>query len=94
MCGDSLSPNDFDPLTQMLADVVSRLGSLEKLRQWLMSQPCVISVELEDYLIKTNPPQRQFRVEFRMDDGSTTVKAIDISVAEGQELRFRSLHDL
>jgi len=94
MCERPLSANDFDLLVRSLADVVARATSLEELRQRLLSEPCVASVELEDYLIKTNPPQRQFRVEFKMDDGSTAVKAVDIYVQEGQRYRFRSLHDL
>jgi len=89
MCGDSVSHDSFDEIEGTLADAVAQVRSLEELRQWLASQRCVASVGLEDYLIKTNPPQRQFRVEFRLDDGSTAVKAIDVFVLDDHELRFR-----
>jgi hypothetical protein len=94
MCGERASDDDLSAFTSVLADAAAQAASLEELEMWLRSQPCIVSVVLDDYLIKTLPPQRQFRVELRMADGLTTVKAIDVAVPEGGALRFRSLHDL
>jgi hypothetical protein len=94
MCGERAADDDLSAFTRALADAAAQAASIEELELWLRSQPCVVSVVLDDYLIKTLPPQRQFRVELRMADGLTKVKAIDVAVPEGGGLRFRSLHEL
>jgi hypothetical protein len=93
MCGDTISAEDLAELTGTLADVVQRIGSLEELEDWLRSQHCVESVRTADYLIKTEPPQNELLVTFKMDDSSTVTKVIDIILYRDQTLGLGEVHE-
>jgi hypothetical protein len=93
MCGDTISAEDLAELTGTLADVVQRIGSLEELEDWLRSQHCVESVRTADYLIKTEPPQKELLVTFKMDDSSTVTKVIDIILDRDQTLGLGEVHE-
>jgi hypothetical protein len=93
MCAESLSTGDFDALQKTLAAVIASARSLDEIEAWLTSQQCVKSVQLENYLLKSNPPQRDFTVEFRMENGSTVKKIINIFDLGNQQFRFHKLRD-
>ncbi len=93
MCAESLSTGDFDALQKTLAAVIVSARSLDEIEAWLTSQQCVKSVQLENYLLKSNPPQRDFTVEFRMENGSTVKKIINIFDLGNQQFRFHKLRD-
>ncbi len=80
---DSLS--EFE---QYLPIVMDRMNSLEEFHRWLELQPHILSVTLEDYWIKTNPPQREFVVEFGGDRTSTVTRIIDVYVLGDGQIRF------
>ena len=94
MCSNPISTNDFDQIKETLSNVVERVSSLEEFDAWLRSQECIESVNLEDFLIKTEPPQREFVVEFKMADSSTKKKAIDIVLLGDQGFRLSEFYDL
>jgi hypothetical protein len=94
MCEHVISTGDFDKIERTLSDVIARISSLEEFEAWLKSQAYVESVRLEDYLLKTNPPQREFIVEFKTDESTIIAKAIAISVLPNQKFKFRTLRDV
>lgn len=93
MCTESLSPADFEALHKTLAAAIASAGSLEEIGAWLKSQQCVKSVQLADYLLKSNPPQRDFIVEFKMVGGSTVKKIVNIFDLGNQQFQFHKLRD-
>jgi hypothetical protein len=88
------SMKDSNEIEKNLPVIVAQVSSLEELDTWLKSQECIQSVRLENFLIKTNPPQREFIVEFKSKNGSTITKAIDIFVLGDERLRFNSVRNL
>jgi hypothetical protein len=93
MCAESLSTGDFETFQKTLAAAVDSARSLDEIEAWLKSQQGVKSVQLADYLLKSNPPQRDFIVEFRMQDGSTVKKIVNIFDLGNQQFRFHKLRD-
>jgi hypothetical protein len=64
-----------------------------KIGAWLKSQQGVKSVQLADYLSKSNPPQRDFMVELKTVGGSTVRKIVNIFDLGNQQFQFRQLRD-
>lgn len=93
MCAESLSTADFEAFQKTLAAAIAGACSLDEIEAWLKSQQGVKSVQLADYLLKSNPPQRDFIVEFRTQDGSTVKKIINIFDLGNQQFRFHKLRD-
>ena len=87
------STADFARVESALAAVISEARSLGQIESWLRTQPSVGSVRLESYLAKSHPPQRDFTVEFRAQDGSTAVKVISVFDLGDGRFRFRALRD-
>jgi hypothetical protein len=84
---------DFQDFKKKIASVVDSANSLEKIDSWLKSQQCIKSVQLADYLLKSNPPQRDFIVEFNMEDGSTVKKIVNIFDLGNHQFKFHELRD-
>ncbi|GEM_PF-638905 len=93
MWGDTISVKDLAKLTETLTDIIQRIRSLEELEGWLRSQHCVKSVRTADYLIKTMPPRKELLVAFKMDDGSTITKVIDIILYPNHTLGLAGVHE-
>jgi retron-type reverse transcriptase len=93
MCAESLSSVEFQALEKTLATTIDNARSLDEIDAWIKSQQCVKSVQLADYLLKSNPPQRDFIVEIRMQDGSTSKKVVNILDLGNQQYQFRKLRD-
>ena len=84
---------DFAVLEKTLASVIDSARSLEEIEAWLRSQQYVESVQLADYLLKSNPPQRDLIVEFSTEDGSIIRKIVNIFDLGDQRFRFHKLRD-
>jgi hypothetical protein len=84
---------DLEDFKERVAAAVASARSLDEIKAWLMSQPFVASVKLADYLLKSNPPQRDFLVEFRTADGSTIKTVVNIFDLGNQRFQFNKLRD-
>jgi hypothetical protein len=93
MCSESLFTADFEALQETLAAAIASARSLDEIGIWLKSQQCVESVQLADYLAKSNPPQRDFIVEFKTMNGSTVKKIVNIFDLGSQQFQFHNLRD-
>jgi len=93
MSKDIISEKDIAGFTELLADVVARTNSIEALEAWLTSRPYIESVKKVDYLIKTEPPQKELHVGFKTDNGSTVLKVLDIVLYPDQTFRLAGLQD-
>lgn len=90
---ESQATVDFEAFEKALAAAVDGARSLEEIEAWLTSQPAAVSVRLADYLLKSNPPQRDFVVEFRTADDSTVTKVVNVFDLGDQRFRFHKLRD-
>ena len=93
MCDESLSTVDFEALEKTLATVINSARSLDEIKVGLKSLPGAKSVQLAGYLLKSNPPQRDFIMEFRIEDGSTVKKIVNIFDLGDQRFQFHKLRD-
>jgi hypothetical protein len=93
MCPDFRSPVDFKAFLHALGEAVANARSLDEIAAWLASQPSVRSVTLEDYLMKSNPPQRDFSVELEIGNGSSVTKIVNVIDAGNGRFQFRTLRD-
>jgi len=84
---------DFEAFEKALGAAVADARSLEEIEAWLKSQPGVESVRLADYLLKSNPPQRDFDVEFKTANDATTTKIVNIFDLGNRRFRFNKLRD-
>ena len=93
MCAESLSTVDFEVLEKMLSTAIDSARSLDEIEAWLKSQQFVKSVQLADYLLKSNPPQRDFIAAFSLQDGLTLIKIVNIFDLGNGKFRFHELRD-
>ena len=89
----SFSPVDFKIFEKNTASAIDSAESLDEIEAWIRSQQGVKSVQLADYLMKSNPPQREFIVEFNMQDGSTVKKIVNIFDLGNRQFKFHELRD-
>jgi hypothetical protein len=91
---DSTPSNDaIGELAKAMAGVAGSAHSLDEIAAWLRAQPGVTSVELGDYLLKSNPPQRDFLVECAQKDGSKVRKVLNVYVLDGDKFQFNCVRD-
>jgi len=93
MYGETISAEELATLADTMSTVVLRIASLEELEGWLRSQRCVESIGTSDYLIKTEPPRKEMLVTFKMDDGSSVTKVVDITLYPDESFGLAGLHD-
>jgi hypothetical protein len=93
MCKEPLSTADFEAFEKNLPTEIDSMQSLDEIEAWLKSQKGVKSVRIANYLLKSNPPQRDFFMEFCMKDGSTINKIVNIFDLGNQQFQFRKLRD-
>lgn len=89
----SVSTVDFKDFEKKTASAVDSAGSLDEIEAWLRAQQGVKSVQLTDYLMKSNPPQREFIVEFKMQNGSQMRRIINIFDLGNRQFEFHELRD-
>jgi hypothetical protein len=87
------STADIASAETTLAAVIGEARSLGEIETWLRTQPSVVSVRLGSYLAKSQPPQRDFIVELRAQDGSKATRAIGVLDLGDGHFQFRGLHD-
>jgi hypothetical protein len=93
MSGGAPSNDDIAELERALPGVANGARSLDEIEAWIRAQPCVRSVELADYLLKSNPPQRDFIIECGTEGGATVKKILNIYVLSGRRFQFNSVRD-
>jgi hypothetical protein len=93
MCRESSFSDAFETFKNSLAAAVHRARSLDEIEAWLKSQQGVTSVQLASYLLKSNPPQRDFILVYRMEDGSTLRKVVNILDFGNEQFQFHQLRD-
>ena len=92
--GAELFPSmDIEALERELVSAIDSAGSLREIETRLRSHQFIKSVELTDYLLKSNPPQRDFIVEFAIPDSSTVTKIVNIFDLGNGHFRFHELRD-
>jgi hypothetical protein len=69
-------------------EAASRSRDIDELAAVIRSLPGVQSVEVGDYLVKTEPPMRELAIQYR-----TTQVIADITLHHDGTLTVRSLHD-
>jgi hypothetical protein len=87
------SSMDIEVRKNELAAAIDNAGSLTEIENWLRQQPYVTSVELAEYLLKSNPPQREFIVEFKMQDGSAITKVVNFFDLGDGRFQFNALRN-
>jgi hypothetical protein len=92
-CDEGLTEGDVESLKENIRQVVETVKSLDEFERWLRSQHCIVSVKVEDYLVKTEPPAKEIVVAFKMKNGITVIKVIDIIMQADQTLRLGGFHD-
>lgn len=93
MCDSGISAKEVDTFVKRLGGVVRRMDSLENLESWISSQPRVVDVSASDYLIKTEPPRKELFVTFKMVDGSTVTKVVDVILYPDQSFGLAGVHE-
>lgn len=88
MCEDFINDSEFKQFKMSIVEAVSNSKSLEELESWLQSRQYLDFVRLEDYLIKTFPPRREFTVGLRMKGGAIQEKILTIIIIEDDQLEF------
>jgi hypothetical protein len=58
----ALAPDNVGAFITALAGVIEGAKSLMEIETWLKEQPFVESVSVMNYLMKSNPPQREIRI--------------------------------
>jgi hypothetical protein len=84
--------NGLERLKNRLTRALEQFSSLDEFKEWLNSQDDVESVMEMNGLIKTHPPQKEFRVVFSELDGKK-VRMIDVYILPDGRVAFAGLHD-
>jgi hypothetical protein len=91
---DGTACNDaIGKFERALPDVANGAHSLAEIEAWIRAQPCVKSVQLADYLLKSNPPQRDFIIECAKEDGALVRKVLNVFVLGSEKFQFNAVRD-
>jgi len=93
MSGGALSNDDIGELERALPSVANNAQSLDEIEAWIRAQPCVKSVQLAGYILKSNPPQRDFIIECGTRDGVMVRRILNIHILSSQKFQFNSMRD-
>ncbi len=93
MPDEALPVTDPPRFEAVLARVASDAASLEAFVRWLEARPEVEVVAVAGQLVKTEPPQRELTVGFRLPDGSVVTRTIDLALQPDGSLVFRRIHE-
>ena len=93
MSTESCATIDFETLKKALVAGIAKARSLDEIEAWLKSQHGVKSVQLADYLLKSNPPQRDFILELRNENASTVTKIVNVFDLGNEKFEFHELRD-
>ncbi|MEM7063452.1 MAG: hypothetical protein AAF572_09850 [Cyanobacteria bacterium P01_B01_bin.77] len=70
--------SEFSVFEQDLTVAISAATSLDEIYTWLTQHNDVDSVSVSDYIIKTEPPQREFNASYRLAPDTLTPIIIDV----------------
>ncbi len=93
MSTESCATIDFETLKKALVAGIAKARSLDEIEAWLKSQHGVKWVQLADYLLKSNPPQRDFILELRNENASTVTKIVNVFDLGNEKFEFHELRD-
>lgn len=93
MSGNAPSDDAIGKFESALPGVANGAQSLAEIEAWVRSQPCVRSVRLADYILKSNPPQRDFVIECGTRDGTMVRKILNVYVLSGEKFQFNGVRD-
>ncbi len=93
MCEDFINDSDLRKFEISIAETVSNSNSLEELESWLQSRRYIDFVRLEDYVIKTFPPRREFTIGLKMKGGTIREKVLTIVILEDNQFEFHEMRE-
>jgi hypothetical protein len=85
--------SDISDLEKALPGLARSAHSLEEIEASIKAHPCVKHVELGDYLMKSNPPQRDFFVECETEGGLVVKKIVNVTVLSDHDFEFNGVRD-
>jgi hypothetical protein len=90
MSGGAASNDAIGKLERALPDVANGAHLLTQIEAWIRAQACV---RLADYLLKSNPPQRDFIIKCADAAGPPVRKILNVFVLSGQKFRCNGVPD-
>ncbi len=93
MCEDFISEIELKKFETATTEAIHNVNSLDELASWLQSQRCVDFVRLEEYVIKTFPPRREFTIGMRMEGGIIREKVLAIVILDDDQFEFREMRE-
>lgn len=93
MCEDFIYASELEKFETAITEAIHNVNNLEELESWLQSQPCVKFVRLEEYIIKTFPPRREFTIGMRMEGGTIREKILTIIILEDDQFEFHEMRE-
>lgn len=88
---DFADENEMGKFETSLADIVSEAGSLEELESRLNSLESIDYARLENHVIKTFPPRREFIVGVKRKGGDIKEKTLTVAVLPDDRLAFHKI---
>ncbi len=93
MCEDFISENNLENFEARAADFIRNVRSLDDITPWLQSHQYVAFVKLEEYVVKTFPPRREFTIGLKMKGGSIREKVVIIQVVDDDKFQFQNMRE-
>lgn len=93
MCGDFINKSKFEKFDAFIAEAVRNSNSLDELKLWLKSRRCIDFVRLEEYVIKTYPPRREFTIGVGIEGGIMREKVLTIVMLESDQFEFYEMRE-
>ena len=93
MAADSITSFALEDFERRLVEVVGSVRTIEEIETWIRSQSTAKAVRLEDYLLKSNPPQREFVVQFEAKNGAAVTKVVNVFDLGDEGFRFHEMRD-
>lgn len=94
MCEDFINASEMEEFKTSIAKGASNANSLIEFAEWLQSLQCLESVELEEYVVKTFPPRREFTIGLRLEGGEIEEMVLTIAVTQDGQLKFLEMREL
>lgn len=93
MAENCLSFDKVEAFQAAVATVTQTVRTLDELASWLHAQPYITAVKLEDYLIKSYPPRREFTIDLRMEGGIVCKTILTITIMGTEQFKFQEMRE-
>jgi hypothetical protein len=93
MSADSITSSGLKDFERNLAEVVGSARTIGEIEVWIRAQSIAKAVRLEDYYLKSNPPQREFVVQFKAKGGETVTKVVNVFDLGNERFQFHEVRD-